>query len=282
MIFFAFLVVPLFLGAFFYFYTSRMYDSSILLFHDLHKHKFPRSLSEFSLDKFRIFCTKLKQQSISTGNFSELRKERPKVTIIFDDGFTSNLEAATILHNNQLSATFFLCTGHLSGDDITDVYGNKERLSAEQIREISTMGFEIGSHTVHHYDLRLLDENTLWYELYESKVSLESIIGKEVSSLSIPYGLWNHSVIETAMKCGYKSIAVYNFPRQAISYNNVFPVLGIYSFDSVNDIFEKLNGKCSFSRASAQIIPHFAKGSPLGAFRSIYSKLPFPWFMDKH
>ncbi len=278
---FALFISPLLIGMLLLTRSANKTHTGILLFHHL-THRFPRSLSEFPIAKFTRFIDQFRSKKISLVTIAERESTfDSRLSIIFDDGFRSNLEAAKILHNNNLKASFFICTAHLNGEAITDVYQSNERLSAKEIVEIAQLGHEIGSHTVHHYDLRLLSQNDLIYELSESKRTLELLIGKEVTSLSIPYGLWDDNVISIAQMCGYSTIVVYNFPKQALKHNRVFPVTGVYPFDSVSDLFQKFNRGVSVSSAMAKIIPQFAKGSPLGAFQSIYRIFPLPWFMNR-
>lgn len=274
--------IPLFIGILLLIFSSNQNRSAILLFHDLTSNKFSRSLSEFPISKFNKFIKNLKLNSISPIRFSErdsIFDER--LSLIFDDGLHSNIAAAQILHEHEMYGSFFVCTGPLNNEQIADVYKSKEWLQESEIQEISRLGHEIGSHTIHHYDLRLLSEVDLKHELSDSKKTLELLIQKKVTSLSMPYGLWNDNIIRVAKECGYTTFAVYNFPKQAYSYNRVFPVTGIYPFDSIDDLMGKVSRKHTVSSVAARIVPLFAKGSPLGSFQSVYKRLPFPWFMNR-
>jgi peptidoglycan/xylan/chitin deacetylase (PgdA/CDA1 family) len=76
-------------------------------------------------------------------------------------------------------------------------------ISSNTIRTIAK-DFEIGSHTYKHTRLTRLDENTMIYELIESKNVLESIVRREVVSFSYPWGLYNKKVTEKVKQSGYK------------------------------------------------------------------------------
>lgn len=60
--------------------------------------------------------------------------------------------------------------------------GEKALLSTKPnlIIEIAELDHEIGSHTCAHKDLRKYDRETLIYELKNSKIFLEDLLGKEV------------------------------------------------------------------------------------------------------
>lgn len=82
-------------------------------------------------------------------------------------------------------------------------------LTWKQIEDISKDPLcTIGSHTMSHCRLTIMDEKSLQYELGESKKVLEKHIGKPVEHLSYPYG-WKTDVsaeaIVFAHKAGYKT-----------------------------------------------------------------------------
>ena len=82
-------------------------------------------------------------------------------------------------------------------------------LSWEQIEDMAKDPLcTIGSHTMSHCRLTITDNNSLQYELGESKAILEQHIGKPVEHLSYPYG-WKTDVsaeaIVFAQQTGYKT-----------------------------------------------------------------------------
>ncbi len=253
--------------------------AGVILFHHI-TDKHPLSLSEISMKMFTDYCRTIKSAKWSVKPICQRGNSENELSITFDDGFHSNLKAAEILEEFELKATFFICTAHLTNDEVTDVYGAKARLSEEEILNLHTRGFEIGSHTVHHLDLTLLSDEQLYLELYQSKKKLESIIDAPVKSLSIPYGIWNRKVIHHAKEVGYENIVVYNFTKHADPRERIFPATGVYPFDSTEDLCGKIEGRDKLALLRAAIVPHFAKGSPLAAFSPLYRKLPTPWFMN--
>lgn len=116
----------------------------------------------------------------------------------FDDGNRSDLEiAAPLLKENGINGAFFPCVGRLSDPNY---------LSAEGLRQITTMGFEIGSHGVDHVLWTTLDEPNLFRETSVSKRRLEDIIGAEVKSVAIPFGAYNRRVLKAIKSAGYSKI----------------------------------------------------------------------------
>ena len=124
---------------------------------------------------------------------------KPIVCITFDDGCASDLHvAAPLLRDKSFNATFYVTVDHLGRDGY---------LTKTELRELSDLGFEIGSHSLTHRHLNDLGAKEIRSELVESKQALEEITGKSVEHFSCPGGRVNASVTESALEAGYKSVA---------------------------------------------------------------------------
>jgi peptidoglycan/xylan/chitin deacetylase (PgdA/CDA1 family) len=95
-----------------------------------------------------------------------------------------------IIERYGLKGTFYL---HCKG--LND-------LSSSDVKWLGGLG-EVGSHTLKHLDLTMLDLKSAFYELLESKNFLERILDKEIETLAYPYGRYNDVVVELARKAGY-------------------------------------------------------------------------------
>lgn len=116
----------------------------------------------------------------------------------FDDGNRSDLEiAAPILVKYGIPASFFPCTGRLT----TAGY-----LSAEDIRRLFEMGFEVGSHGIDHVRWTQLDRGALDLEINGSKRVLEDILGTRIQAVAIPFGSYSRNVLAALKVAGYKSV----------------------------------------------------------------------------
>jgi len=165
---------------------------------------------------------------------SGVRHSHSEFVITFDDGYSSVYEhAIPEICRRGITATVFVVAGAIGGVNDWDckVGDRQERImSAQQIREISDIGFEIGSHTVTHPHLTSLDEQSLKRELIDSKRRLEDIIGKEVRGFSYPYGDYDERVLAATVAAGYKYAVstklgtvrranVYEIPRVNVRWN---------------------------------------------------------------
>ena len=125
---------------------------------------------------------------------------KPKaVAITFDDGCESDLiVAAHILKEAGCNATFYITASYL---------GRRGHMSPTQLRELSTLGFEIGCHSMTHAYLTDLDQRGLQREIVEAKAELEQILGGPVEHFSCPGGRCDARVIQVARRSGYSSVA---------------------------------------------------------------------------
>jgi peptidoglycan/xylan/chitin deacetylase (PgdA/CDA1 family) len=122
-----------------------------------------------------------------------------RVVITVDDGSeTDLLGVAPLLSEAGFNATFYVVVGWL---------GKSGYLSASQLRELSSLGFEIGCHSMSHPFLTSLDDAALNVEVAQAKVILEDICGTRVDHFSCPGGFWSPRVAHCAKLAGYHSVA---------------------------------------------------------------------------
>jgi len=127
------------------------------------------------------------------------------VCITFDDGYVNNyIYAYPVLKKLNIPATIFV---------VSDFVGKPGYLSAEQIREMSDNGIDIGSHTKVHFWLGKKRKNEIKREkkeIVESKATLENIIGKEVKFFSYPGGGFRTMTRQMVIGAGYKGAVATN------------------------------------------------------------------------
>jgi len=125
-----------------------------------------------------------------------------RVVITFDDGCeTDLLFAAPLLKENDFGATFYVTAGLL---------GRTGYMTPNQLRELCSMGFEIGCHSMTHAYLNDLDAQGLRREIVEAKQIIEQCIGKSIEHFSCPGGRYDDRATETARAAGFRSLATSN------------------------------------------------------------------------
>ena len=127
-----------------------------------------------------------------------LRSEIP-LALTFDDGCeTDLLTAAPALKQANFNATFYVTVGFL---------GTPGYMSRSQVRQLSDLGFEIGSHSMTHPYLSDLSDDALQAEIANSKNELEQVTGRRTEHFSCPGGRWDQRVARLARQAGYRSVA---------------------------------------------------------------------------
>jgi peptidoglycan/xylan/chitin deacetylase (PgdA/CDA1 family) len=233
--------------------------------------------SYYSPDKFAALLKRLTENGyvFSTVHDASRRPDSDlskTVVMTFDDGFESfHGIAGPLLAEYGCKATVFSVAGFTGKPSTWDTLPPQVHLSAAQLRDICDCGHEIGSHSMSHANLTFLSDADLECELAESKKVLEDIIGRPVTSISFPFGQWNRRVWDKARSIGYTAATSYACSKK--EENGIVRLWGIYSFDSVDDVWNRAVQPSLLSNSIARgyVMPHFAKGTPMWKFRNNYA-----------
>jgi len=126
------------------------------------------------------------------------------IVLTFDDGHRDFLtNAAPVLQQHRFTATLFVVTGRL-GDTASwsSVDKNRELLSRNEVCELKSQGFQLGSHTVSHADLRMLDDAALERELTDSHATITEL-GETFAPFAYPGGMFAKREREAVERAGY-------------------------------------------------------------------------------
>lgn len=168
------------------------------------------------------------------------------IAITFDDGYKDNASTAAVkLKTMGFKATFFVTTSYI--DRIVEKRwadgAIREFMTWEDVVGLSGMGFEIGSHMVHHVDLTSLSDSQLRSEFEDSRDIISRHIGRPVTVFSYPRGKVDGRVIETARKCGYTAGCSSFFGWNTPSTNPyLLKRTEIDGYDIINNLTLKLYG----------------------------------------
>ncbi len=117
------------------------------------------------------------------------------VLISVDDGYVDDIRTILpALERYHMVATFFVITGRMTEPGF---------LTADQIRQIDRAGMDVGDHTAHHVDLRLLTPSELRMETAGSRAVLEHVLGHPVYYFAYPFGAFNSRVVDAVRAAGF-------------------------------------------------------------------------------
>lgn len=139
--------------------------------------------------------------------FLEYRQGLPQksVLITIDDGYRSVYKIAyPILKEYGFTATLCIYTSFVGV--------SKMAITWNQLKEMQSEGFTIGSHTMYHSDLTQPKEGEtdpefmarIKEELYGSKKVLDQKLGQDTDIIAYPFGYYDQISIQMAKKAGYK------------------------------------------------------------------------------
>jgi peptidoglycan/xylan/chitin deacetylase (PgdA/CDA1 family) len=182
---------------------------AVLMYHSLSDGKYPDSqYPKYTTTKslFREHMRFLVSEGFETGTFADLlgraeaRQDFPRqyCVITIDDGHKSALDMAEIMSDTNTRGTFFL----------TADYCRKrgDFLKEDDIRHLSSSGFDFGTHGVTHRALSHMPEKDMALEMKDSKLWLENVIGKAVRCMSLPAGQADSLVYKCAYDAGYRLV----------------------------------------------------------------------------
>ncbi len=134
--------------------------------------------------------------NIPTGFFELFRRQTPLTPVLY----RTTVENWKALENSDREERLDRSGWHTPSDSETD----RLFLSDTEIREMADSGIDFGSHTINHAILPRLSSREMEFELRESKLTLEKILGSPIDQLAYPNGDWSDEVVRLARSCGYR------------------------------------------------------------------------------
>ena len=128
--------------------------------------------------------------------------------VTFDDGYLDNLtDALPVLMELGVPATIFVPTAIIDRTASYSWYREPpEALTWDDLRELlETRIIDVQSHTKTHRSLSRLSDEETRDELEGSKQRLEQQLGRPITSLAFPAGVYDGRTIEFARSAGYRS-----------------------------------------------------------------------------
>jgi peptidoglycan/xylan/chitin deacetylase (PgdA/CDA1 family) len=137
----------------------------------------------------------------------ELNLPKKPVIITFDDGYQNiHKFAFPIMREYGVRGVLFIMADRKvksNAWDATMGIPQLPLLDDQDIIEMQSAGFEIGSHSISHLQLPNVSRDKAWDEISRSRMILEILLNAPVKSFAYPYGLTNQAVKEMLKDAGY-------------------------------------------------------------------------------
>jgi peptidoglycan/xylan/chitin deacetylase (PgdA/CDA1 family) len=125
----------------------------------------------------------------------EATTDATTVSLTFDDGRADQMEAASILSEHGMAATFFIISGRV---------GASGYMGLPDLESLASAGNEIGAHTVNHLNLLTVNHEEAERQVCNSRVQLESW-GFPVWDFAYPQGGADTELEEVVEGCNLNS-----------------------------------------------------------------------------
>ena len=180
----------------------------ILMYHSIDDDNFELSVSRKNFYNQMKLLSHLGFSSINLDELFYTPNLNRKIIITFDDGYKNNLtNALPILKKFKFKSTCYLVSNLIGSYNIWDenkkFYKKKELMNESDINEWLANDQFIGSHSLNHYNLQLIEKNSQLNEIISSKKNIEDTFKVNIDSFSYPYGRYNKSLLEL-VKSNYK------------------------------------------------------------------------------
>jgi peptidoglycan/xylan/chitin deacetylase (PgdA/CDA1 family) len=121
------------------------------------------------------------------------------IVLTFDDGYADFFTTAVpILQSHRFTATSFVISGRMGWGGF---------MTPSQVVAADAMGFTIGAHTVDHVALAAQAPARATWEMKQSKLALENLLGHAVVDFAYPYGSFNQYDMAQAKSLGFETAA---------------------------------------------------------------------------
>lgn len=169
------------------------------------------------------------------------------ITFSFDDAVSEDKKIIEILDKYNLKATFninsgflgvdgtgkYLKKGKVDGEEVVEINGDvyhyeeqpKIRIKPCEVKEVYK-NHEVGAHTIKHWPLTILDDDTVALQIEADREILSKLIGEEVVGMAYPCG---------GVNCDDRVAKVVK-ERTGVEYARCFVIS--YSFDFPKDLYQ--------------------------------------------
>jgi peptidoglycan/xylan/chitin deacetylase (PgdA/CDA1 family) len=151
------------------------------------------------------------------------------VSLTFDDGDADNFQAAAVLKENGLRATWYIPSG---------LVGTPGYMTWDQLQSLQADGHEIGGHSLSHTNIGELDAVEVRRQVCDDRQALLAK-GFAAASFAYPYGGYDDAARQVVRECGYASARAIGGGPESIPPSDAF-ALRAYPYIVSDTTFAKL------------------------------------------
>ena len=216
---------------------------TILAFHKL-LNRISYGVSNFSPKRFEKLLAVLHKSNYNFISLDQLETAGERdIFITFDDGYAHLAEVLPpFIRTYNIKPLIFIPTryiGQVNDWDYSCFFQKTEHMNASQIQNLASLGVDFGSHSHSHKRLDRLDDADCVNELKQSKTIIESIINKNINSISYPFGRTSKAVSRLVDSVGYSYGFTMQFPKSSDAQLSLGRI-PIYSYDTIGTIIQKI------------------------------------------
>lgn len=146
-------------------------------------------------------------QGVSLGQFGDAIEQGRGdglVGLTFDDGYRDVLTwVPPVLEKYGFTATMFAVSRLTGGENVWDPPPRRPLMSQDDLRDLASRGWEVGSHTLTHARLTEVAPERASHEISASRVALADVTGTAPRSFCYPYGSVNEEAVNAVRHAGY-------------------------------------------------------------------------------
>jgi len=253
-------------------YSTREKVTNLLPILTYHKisTRFEWGLTTISPNRFRRHVSISETLGLTIASLSEYSEGGDMVYFTFDDGYESAYSNAyPIIDEAGGKGSVFLISDYIGRENRWDSnlgFLSFPHLTIQQVRELVSVGWTIGSHTKRHRCLIGMEEKQLRHELEGSRKKLEDLFGITIEYLVPPFGKADQRVIETAIDCGYKKILLpFTLFRMKHPERYCLYRWNIYATDSERSLSQRLSPTNSTYQVVKQMVISFCNNASIAS-----------------
>ncbi len=131
---------------------------------------------------------------------------RRSYLLTIDDGHESVARVAPLLAAAAVPSVLFVCPGRL-GDRArwSEAYPHERLLSADELRDLTRAGVELGVHGWDHTRMAGMDDATLERHVAEARAALEAATAVRARAFAYPYGTHDAAARRAVAAAGYRT-----------------------------------------------------------------------------